>query len=90
MKRLPVVINHNDKARHSSRRLNLMDNELFLDKQHGKLGGVCAGVARYLDMPRFWVRVAAVAGLFIHAPSVLLAYGLAFMILEDRPGEYDL
>ena len=59
--------------------------ELFLDKEHKKLGGVCAGVAEYLDVPRFWVRVAAVIGLFIHAPSILLAYGLAFLVLEDQP-----
>ena len=68
----------------------MIDNELYLDKHNGKLGGVCAGVARYLDMPRFWVRVAAVIGLLVHAPSVLLAYGLAFMILEDQPGRSDI
>ena len=59
--------------------------ELYLDTQHKKLGGVCAGVANYLDVPRLWVRVAAVIGLLIHAPSVLLAYGLAYLILDDEP-----
>ncbi|MBL6690742.1 MAG: PspC domain-containing protein [Pseudomonadales bacterium] len=66
-----------------------MPQELYLDPTHRKIGGVCAGVARYLDVPRFWVRIAAVIGLFIHAPSVLIAYGLAYMILDDAPETYD-
>lgn len=66
-----------------------MPQELYLDLTHRKIGGVCAGVARYLDVPRFWVRIAAVIGLFIHAPSVLIAYGLAYMILDDAPETYD-
>ena len=59
--------------------------ELYLDTDHKKLGGVCAGVANYLDVPRTWVRIAAVIGLIIHPPSVLLAYGLAYMILDEEP-----
>ena len=65
------------------------EREIHLDKRHKKLGGVCAGVANYLDVPRFWVRTAAVIGLLIHSPSVLLAYGLAYLILEDDPMDYD-
>ncbi len=64
-------------------------HEIYLDAEHRKLGGVCSGVARYLDIPRFWVRLAAVIGLLIHAPSILIAYGLAYMILEDDPADYD-
>mgnify|MGYP003963098491 FL=1 len=63
--------------------------EIYLNADHRKLGGVCSGVARYLDIPYFWVRLAAVIGLLIHAPSVLLAYGLAYLILEDEPTHYD-
>ena len=62
-----------------------IERELYLDKQHAKLGGVCAGVAAYLDISRFWVRFAAVVGLLFHPPSVLLAYGLAYLILDDAP-----
>ena len=64
-------------------------HEIYLDSEHKKLGGVCAGVARYLDIPRFWVRLAAVIGLLVHPPSVLIAYGLAYIILEDEPASYD-
>ncbi len=63
--------------------------ELYLDPVHKKIGGVCAGVARYLDVPRFWVRIAAVIGLFIHPPTVLIAYGLAYIILDEAPDIYD-
>ena len=66
----------------------MINDEIYLDTRHKKLGGVCAGVANYLDISRFWVRLAAVAGLFIHPPAVLIAYGLAYLILEDEP-EYD-
>ena len=65
------------------------DREIFLDTRHKKLGGVCAGVANYLDVPRFWVRIAAVIGLLIHPPSVLLAYGLAYLILDEGPDAGD-
>jgi phage shock protein C len=59
--------------------------QIYLNTRHRKLGGVCSGVARYFDIPYFWVRLAAVIGLLIHAPSVLIAYGLAYLILEDEP-----
>ena len=63
--------------------------EIYLDPDHKKLGGVCAGVASYLDIPRFWVRITAVVGLVIHPPATLIAYGLAYIILEDDPNDYD-
>jgi phage shock protein PspC (stress-responsive transcriptional regulator) len=58
---------------------------IYLNANHRKLGGVCSGVAGYLNIPHFWVRLAAVIGLLIHAPSVLIAYGLAYLTLEDEP-----
>ena len=59
--------------------------DIYLNSRHRKLGGVCSGVATYLDIPHVWVRLAALIGLFFHAPSVLIAYGLAYLILEDEP-----
>ncbi len=59
--------------------------EIYLDTEYKKLGGVCAGVASYLEVPRFWVRVAAVIGLVVQPPATLLAYGLAYMILDEEP-----
>ncbi|MBT6583683.1 MAG: PspC domain-containing protein, partial [Gammaproteobacteria bacterium] len=37
--------------------------QIYLNTRHRKLGGVCSGVARYFDIPYFWVRLAAVIGL---------------------------
>jgi phage shock protein PspC (stress-responsive transcriptional regulator) len=65
------------------------EQEIYLDKDHKKLGGVCAGVSNYLDVPRVWVRVAAVIGLLVHAPTALIAYGLAYIILKEEPPQYD-
>lgn len=59
--------------------------EIYLDTGHKKLGGVCAGVANYLDVPRAWVRISAVVALCIHPPATLIAYGLAYMILDEEP-----
>ena len=59
--------------------------ELYLVPSEKKLGGVCAGVASYLDIPNIWVRVAAVIALLIHPAAALLAYGLTYMILDEEP-----
>lgn len=64
-------------------RMHPDNRQLRLDPHHKKLGGVCAGVAAYLDVPRFWIRLAAVIGLFIQPPTVLIAYGLAYLVLEN-------
>ena len=45
----------------------------YLNSQYCKLGGVCSGVVTFLDIPHLWVRLPEVIGLFIHAPSVLIA-----------------
>lgn len=42
---------------------------LYRDLQHGKLGGVCAGVANYFDIDTTWVRLA----LFV--PLILCIFG---------------
>lgn len=63
-------------------------DELNLDKRNGKLGGVCAGVARYFDISRFWIRLAAVIGLVMAPSTALIAYGLAYLILDDQPRRY--
>jgi phage shock protein C len=64
--------------------------EIYLDPVHKKLGGVCAGVANYLDVPRLYVRIAAVIALLVFSQATLIAYGLAYLILEEEPldGEY--
>lgn len=55
---------------------------LARDMRHARLGGVCAGVARYLDISRFFVRLCAVIALCVAPQVTLIAYGLAYLILN--------
>ncbi|MCH7743271.1 MAG: PspC domain-containing protein [Proteobacteria bacterium] len=59
--------------------------ELALDAVNKKLGGVCSGIARYLDIPSIIVRLGAIIGLCVLPQATLLAYGLAYVILNPRP-----
>ncbi len=61
------------------------ERELARDPLRAKLGGVCAGIARYLDVPSFWVRLTAIVMLCVAPEATLLAYGLAYLILDEVP-----
>jgi phage shock protein PspC (stress-responsive transcriptional regulator) len=58
--------------------------DLALDPVNKKLGGVCAGVARYFDIPSLFIRIGAIIGLCVVPQATLLAYGLAYFILDSR------
>ena len=63
----------------------------YLDKQHAKWSGVCAGIAEYTGVDVTWIRVGAVAltvaGGF---PWTLVAYVLTAWLAEDKPRDlYD-
>ena len=62
-------------------------SEIYLDKRKRKLGGVCAGVARYFNIQPFFVRLGTVLVFFVAAEAVLIAYGLAYLILDDNPSD---
>lgn len=57
--------------------------DLARDPDHAKLGGVCAGIARYLNISRFIVRLGAVIALCLMPQLTLIAYGLAYLVLDD-------
>ena len=63
-----------------------MSKRLYRDPVEGKLGGVCAGIAHYLGIDIWVVRlitllVFALGGTVI----VLLLYGIACLTLEKQP-----
>jgi phage shock protein PspC (stress-responsive transcriptional regulator) len=60
---------------------------LMLDSTNKKLGGVCSGVARYLDVPSLYIRLAAIGGLCFAPQAVLIAYGLGYIILDEEPND---
>ena len=53
-----------------------------LDRRHGKLIGVCAGIARYFDLDVTLVRIAFVLGTVLGFGSLLLIY-LAVGLIAD-------
>jgi phage shock protein C len=58
--------------------------DLALDPTNKKLGGVCAGVARYFNIPSLPIRIGAIIGLCVLPQATLLAYGLAYFIQDTR------
>ena len=58
--------------------------KLNLDSREGLLGGVCAGLARYLSVDPSWVRVGTlVTGIFF-TKIVVASYLVAWLMLDER------
>jgi len=49
--------------------MNSPRTTLYRDKQNAKLLGVCAGIAEYTGVNRFWVRAGAIA-ITVFGPAV--------------------
>jgi phage shock protein C len=58
--------------------------QLQLDPRHGKVGGVCAGVARYLGIQRVFVRIAAVIALLCITAPTLIIYAVTYLLLDKH------
>ncbi len=59
-------------------------NKLYKDALHGKISGVCSGLARYWQVPRLLIRVAAVICLFMLPLVTAVAYVTATLLLPKR------
>ena len=62
-------------------------NRLYRDPDHAWIAGVCAGIAKFFDISRFVVRLITLICLFVVTGPTIIAYGIAWMIL-DKPPEY--
>jgi len=62
---------------------DMQERDLGLDSRHKKFGGVCAGVAHYLDVPSVFMRLVTIVAMLIAPQATILAYGLAFFILDN-------
>ncbi|HEY0129761.1 MAG TPA: PspC domain-containing protein [Allosphingosinicella sp.] len=62
-----------------------MKKRFYLDKEEGKVFGVCAGIANHMNWDPTFVRVAMVVLTLITFPWALLVYGVAAMIGKKRP-----
>lgn len=65
----------------SSRNIN---RKLSKDDANKKLTGVCAGIAKYYDLPRIAVRIAAVGALIMIPVPTGVAYIVASVLLSEN------
>ena len=61
----------------------------YRDKRHGKLFGVCAGIAHYTGFDVNLVRVCFLATVFMSGGSVLPFYFIAAMVTPTKPREFE-
>ena len=57
----------------------------YRDKKHGKIMGVCAGIADYTGFDANLVRVCFLAAVFMSGGSILPFYFIAGFVTPDRP-----
>lgn len=60
-----------------------VQKRLFRDPENKLLGGVCSGVAAYLNIDPTWVRLATVALCFLSFSTAALVYFLLWIILPE-------
>lgn len=60
-------------------------NKFYLDKQNGKLSGVCSGLADYTGWDVTWIRLGAFFLILLTFPWMLIAYGVTAWIAHPKP-----
>ncbi len=63
------------------------NTRFYLDKQQGKIAGVCAGIADYFGVDLTLVRVGWIASLLVLGPLTPLAYFAMAVAAPKRPRE---
>jgi phage shock protein C len=63
--------------------------KFYRDKQHGKVFGICSGIADYTGFDVSLVRVGFLAAVFMSGGSVLPLYFIAAMVTPTKPRELD-
>jgi len=61
----------------------------YRDKRHGKVMGICAGIADYAGFDVSLVRICMIAALFLSSGSILPIYFIAGWIAPVKPRELD-
>lgn len=70
-------------------RVNPRSGRLYRDPENQKIGGVCAGLARYLGFETWAVRLAALTGLIFIPGVVFPAYWIAYFIMDTPDNDLD-
>lgn len=74
------------RRRHTSLRSRLISGKgLYRDTRNKKICGVCAGIADYLSVENWKVRLVAVAGVFFMGQIVIPAYFIACWLMDPKP-----
>ena len=61
-----------------------ISRNLSKDTVHKKLSGVCAGLAKYYNLPRIGVRIAAIGALILLPVATGVAYIVASILLPEN------
>jgi phage shock protein C len=61
----------------------------YRDKRHGKVMGICAGIADYTGFDVTLVRICMIAALFLSSGSIIPIYFIAGWITPAKPRELD-
>ena len=61
----------------------------YRDKRHGKVMGICAGIADYTGFDVTLVRICMIAALFLSSGSIMPIYFIAGWITPTKPRELD-
>ncbi|MEN3749731.1 envelope stress response membrane protein PspC [Sphingomonas sp. HF-S3] len=59
--------------------------KFYLDKQNGKLFGVCSGLADYTGIETLWLRIGIILLTMMSWGTVVVAYFLIAMMAPTRP-----
>ena len=76
---------HYSRSRNGSFSSGYRTRRLYRDPRRGKIGGVCAGLARYFGLEMWVVRCMALTGLIFMGSIVVPAYLIAWVVLEKVP-----
>lgn len=60
-------------------------SRLYRNTDRGVIFGVCAGLADYFGISRFFVRILAVIALFMFPPPTLFCYFMAALLIPRAP-----
>src|SRR3954466_989333 len=87
--RYPVPEERYDSGRDYQSHQPASRTRFYRDKQHGKVFGICAGIADYTGFDVSLVRVCFLAAVFMSGGGILPFYFIAGMIAPTKPKALD-
>lgn len=64
---------------------NTKQRRLYRDDKNSKVGGVCAGLAKYFGWEVWVIRIIAVTALILASKVTFVAYVVAWIVLDKEP-----